>query len=107
MSIKSAKIALVLLSLGATAIAARAEEPENLQAAMEANNAQWLEAYNTQDAATLGNMYAEDALLIAAGGQPIRGAKAIERTGRQTSGTMAITPGKSSRLAAGMISLIG
>jgi uncharacterized protein (TIGR02246 family) len=60
------------------ASAARAEEPENFRAAMEANNAKWLQAYNTQDAATLGKMYAEDAILIAAGSQPIQGAKDIE-----------------------------
>ena len=44
---------------------------------METNNASWLQAYNTQDAATLGRMYADDAILIAAGSQPIHGAKDI------------------------------
>ena len=45
---------------------------------MEQNNVEWLQAYNEQDADKLGRMYAEDALLLAAGGQPIRGAKDIE-----------------------------
>jgi uncharacterized protein (TIGR02246 family) len=75
---KTAKMALVFIAVGIAAFAAGAEEPEDLQAAMEAINAQWLQAYNTQDAAALGNMYAEDAMVIAAGGQPIRGAKDIE-----------------------------
>jgi uncharacterized protein (TIGR02246 family) len=75
---KIAKIVLVFVSLGTAASAAWAEESEDLQAAMEANNAKWLQAYNSQDAVALGNMYAEDAMVIAAGGQPIRGAKDIE-----------------------------
>ena len=75
---KSLKIALVLLSLGSSGFAAWAEEPEDFRAAMEQNNAEWLQAYNEQDAGKLGRMYTEDALLLAAGGQPIRGAKDIE-----------------------------
>jgi uncharacterized protein (TIGR02246 family) len=73
-----AAIALVLSCLSTVALAAGAEEPEDLQAAMEANNARWLEAYNTQDAVALGELYAADAILIAAGSQPVRGAKEIE-----------------------------
>jgi uncharacterized protein (TIGR02246 family) len=45
---------------------------------MEENNSRWLQAYNNQDAEVLGSMYAHDATLIAAGSQPIRGAKEIE-----------------------------
>jgi uncharacterized protein (TIGR02246 family) len=73
-----AQIVLVLGFLGIAALDAAAEESEELQAAMEANNAKWLEAYNTQDAETLGKMYAEDAILIAAGSKPTLGAKDIE-----------------------------
>jgi uncharacterized protein (TIGR02246 family) len=73
-----AQIVLVLGFLGTAALAAGAEEPKEFQAAMEANNAKWLKAYNSQDAAALGKMYAEDAILIAAGNQPISGAKDIE-----------------------------
>jgi uncharacterized protein (TIGR02246 family) len=72
------KTAFVLLSLSTAAFAARAEEPKDFRAAMEEDNAEWLQAYNNQDAEELGNMYAEDAMVIAAGGQPIRGAKDIE-----------------------------
>jgi uncharacterized protein (TIGR02246 family) len=73
-----AKTALFLCFLGTAAFAAGAQETEDFQAAMEANNAKWLQAYNTQDAETLGSMYAGDAILIAAGSQPIQGAKDIE-----------------------------
>jgi uncharacterized protein (TIGR02246 family) len=73
-----ARIALVLCFLSAAVLAAGAEGHEDLQAAMEANNAKWLQAYNSQDAEALRDMYAEDAILIAAGSQPIHGAKDIE-----------------------------
>lgn len=75
---KVAKRAFVVCYLATAAFAAGADEPEDFQAAMEADNANWLEAYNTQDAETLGSLYAEDAILIAAGSQPIHGAKDIE-----------------------------
>ena len=69
---------LVLVFLATAALPGGAEEPEKFQAAMEANNTKWLEAYNRQDAAALGQMYDADAILIAAGSQPISGAKDIE-----------------------------
>lgn len=72
------KIALLVCSMTALVFAAQAEEPKDLQAPMEENNSKWLAAYNSQDAEALGDMYSEDALLIAAGSQPIRGAKDIE-----------------------------
>jgi uncharacterized protein (TIGR02246 family) len=74
---KLGKIAVAVCFLATAAFATRAEQPEDFAAAMEANNAKWLQAYNSQDAETLGKMYAEDAILIAAGGQPIEGAKDI------------------------------
>jgi ketosteroid isomerase-like protein len=77
-SMKLATIALAICFLGTAVLAAGAEEPKDFQAAMEANNAEWLQAYNTQDVETLADMYAEDAILIAAGTQPIQGAKDIE-----------------------------
>src|SRR5262245_6342676 len=76
--VNTAKIVLILLFQVVSAFAARADEAADFQAAMEANNAKWLQAYNAQDAEALRAMYAEDALLIAAGAQPIRGAKEIE-----------------------------
>jgi uncharacterized protein (TIGR02246 family) len=72
------KITLAICLLATAAPAAGAQEVEDFQAAMEVNNAKWLQAYNTQDAKTLGDMYTEDAVLIAAGTQPIEGAKGIE-----------------------------
>ena len=73
-----AVIALALSYLSTVALAAGAEDHQDLQAAMEANNARWLGAYNDQDAVALGDLYAADAILIGAGSQPIRGAKEIE-----------------------------
>jgi uncharacterized protein (TIGR02246 family) len=64
--------------LGAAAFVPATAGSQEFQAAMDANNAKCLQAYNTQDAKTLGTMYAEDAILIAAGSQPIQGAKDIE-----------------------------
>jgi ketosteroid isomerase-like protein len=75
---KLAKIAFVLCFLGTAALPAGSEEPEDLQATMKANNTEWLQAYNTQDAEMLGSLYARDAILIGAGSQPIHGAKDIE-----------------------------
>jgi uncharacterized protein (TIGR02246 family) len=72
------KITLAICLLATAAPAAGAQEVEDFQAAMEVKNAKWLQAYNTQDAKTLGGMYTEDAVLIAAGTQPIEGAKEIE-----------------------------
>jgi ketosteroid isomerase-like protein len=76
--VRLARMALVVCFLATAAVVARAEEPENLQAAMEASNAKWRLAYNSQDATTLGKLYAGDAILIAAGSKPIQGAKDIE-----------------------------
>ena len=73
-----AQLLLVLVFLGTAGFAAGAAEPENVQATMEANNAKWLQAYNSQDAQALGKMYADDAILIAAGSPPIQGSKDIE-----------------------------
>ena len=75
---RRARAAVFLCFLATATFAAAAAGSEEFQAAMEANNAKWLQAYNTQDAKTLGTMYAEDAILIAAGGQPIQGSKDIE-----------------------------
>jgi uncharacterized protein (TIGR02246 family) len=72
------KSALFLGVLGILTFAAGAAGSQEFQAAMAANNAKWLQAYNTQDAKTLGAMYTEDAILIAAGSQPIQGSKEIE-----------------------------
>jgi uncharacterized protein (TIGR02246 family) len=75
---KFAKTTFAVCFLVTVALAARAQESKDLQVAMEANNTKWLQAYNTQDAKTLSDMYADDAVLIAAGAQPIQGAKEIE-----------------------------
>ena len=75
---RPAKLALAVGVLSIVAFAAGAEQPEDLAAVMEANNAKWLQAYNAQDVEMLSKMYADDAILIASGAQPIQGAKDIE-----------------------------
>jgi ketosteroid isomerase-like protein len=49
----------------------------DLRAQMEASNAEWLAAYNTQNGAAFPAFYAKDAMLLAPGGKPIVGAEAI------------------------------
>jgi hypothetical protein len=48
--------------LGTATFAAAAAGSEEFQAAMKANNAEWLQAYNTQDAKTLVPCTPEDAI---------------------------------------------
>lgn len=52
---------------------------EDLRAAMEADNARWLAAYNTRNAAAFPAMYTKDAVLLPPGAQPITGPEAIEQ----------------------------
>ena len=53
MSMGRARAAVFLCFLGTATFAAAAAGSEEFQAAMEADNAKWLQAYNTQDAKTL------------------------------------------------------
>lgn len=57
-----------------TASPARAED---LRAVMEADNARWLAAYNTNNPAAFPAMYAKDAILMPPGSQPVSGPEAI------------------------------
>ena len=52
---------------------------DDLRAAMEADNARWLAAYNTNSPAEFLTMYAEDAYLLPPGSAPIKGRQAIEQ----------------------------
>jgi hypothetical protein len=61
MSMTLARTTVFLCFLVAAAFAPATAGSEELRAAMEADNAKWLQAYNAQDAKTLGTMYAEDA----------------------------------------------
>lgn len=54
--------------------AARADD---LRAAMEADNARWLAAYNTQNGAAFPAMYTKDAVVLPPGAQPVSGREAI------------------------------
>ena len=63
-----------LLVVFATAATAWAED---LRAAMEADNARWLAAYNTRNTAAFPAMYAKDAMVLPPGPQPVTGREAI------------------------------
>jgi len=57
-----------------TAAPARAED---LRAVMEADNARWLSAYNTNNPTAFPAMYTKDAVLLPPGAQPVSGREAI------------------------------
>ena len=50
---------------------------EDLRAVMEADNAQWLAAYNGNNPAAFPAMYTKDAILLPPGAQPVSGPEAI------------------------------
>lgn len=52
---------------------------EDLRAVMEADNAKWLAAYNTNNPQVFREMYAQDAMLLPPGTQPVAGAEAIAK----------------------------
>jgi uncharacterized protein (TIGR02246 family) len=64
----------VALLVGLLAAPARAED---LRAVMEADNARWLAAYNTNNPAAFPAMYTKDAVLLPPGAQPVSGREAI------------------------------
>jgi ketosteroid isomerase-like protein len=62
------------------ALAAGSARAEDLRAVMEADNARWLAAFNTNTPATLAAMYTKDAVVLApgpAGTEPANGRLAI------------------------------
>jgi uncharacterized protein (TIGR02246 family) len=58
-------------------VAATPARAEDLRAVMEADNARWLAAYNTRNAAAFPAMYTKDAILLPPGAQPASGPEAI------------------------------
>ena len=50
---------------------------EDLRAVMEANNARWLAAYNTNTPVAFPAMYTKDAVVLPPGSQPVSGRQAI------------------------------
>jgi len=68
------RVLAVMLALLAFVLPVRADD---LRAAMEAENAKWLTAYNTNTPATFSNLYAKDAVLMPSGLKPITGANEI------------------------------
>ena len=73
MKAKRAFLAAVLVALAAVG-SARADD---LRAAMEADNARWLAAYNTNTPAAFPAMYTKDAVVLPPGAQPVNGREAI------------------------------
>ena len=73
MKAKYALCAVLLVALAAVG-SARAED---LRAVMEADNARWLAAYNTNDPAAFPAMYTNDAVVLPPGAQPVNGQQAI------------------------------
>lgn len=60
-------------------IAAGAAQDDALRASMEADNAKWLEAYNTNNPKAYLSMYAKDAILLPPGAALASGREAIEQ----------------------------
>lgn len=73
MKAKSVLYAAALVTL--TAIGAA--RGDDLRASMEADNARWLAAFNTNAPAVLSAMYVENAVVLPSWGQPINGRPAI------------------------------
>lgn len=70
------RILLAIFSLLVVVTTARADD---LRAAMEAANMQFLKAFNTPDPAGFLPLYTADAVLLFAGAPPVRGPEAIMR----------------------------
>lgn len=75
----AASAAPAAASAGALALAPAAAHPQgsDLRAQMEAANATFLTAYNSQNGAAFKALYTPDAMLLAPGTQPLLGAEAI------------------------------
>ena len=73
MKTKFALFAMMLVVLGAVDRA----KAENIRAIMEADNARWLAAYNTNTPAAFPAMYTTDAVVLPPGAQPVNGRQAI------------------------------
>jgi len=73
MKAKYVLCAVLLVALAAVG-SARAED---LRAVMEADNARWLNAYNTNNPAAFPAMYTKDAVVLPPGAQPVNGQQAI------------------------------
>jgi uncharacterized protein (TIGR02246 family) len=73
MKAKYALCAALLVALTGVG-SARAED---LRAVMEADNAHWLAAYNTNTPAAFPAMYTKDAVVLPPGAQPVNGRQAI------------------------------
>lgn len=71
-------VKLVLAAvLPALALVAAPAQADDLRGAMEADNAHWQAAFNQPDTAAFLGLYTADAMLLAPGNPPVRGAAAI------------------------------
>jgi uncharacterized protein (TIGR02246 family) len=75
MNAKRALFAAWLVTLAAVGSA----WADDLRAVMEADNARWLTAYNTNTPAAFPAMYTNDAVVLPPGAQPVNGREAIGR----------------------------
>jgi uncharacterized protein (TIGR02246 family) len=64
---------LVLISFG-VAMPAWADD---LRSSMEADNAKWLQAFNTRNTKVMPAMYTQDAIILAPNSAPVKGREAI------------------------------
>lgn len=73
MKVKHAFHVVVLVVLAAVGTA----KAEDLRAIMEADNARWLAAYNTNTPTAFAAIYTQDAVVLPPGQQPVEGRHAI------------------------------
>jgi ketosteroid isomerase-like protein len=69
----------ILLAILPTLVTAAAAQAEDLRAAMEAANIQFLTAFNTPDPAGFPPLYTSDSILLFSGAAPVIGPEAIGR----------------------------
>jgi uncharacterized protein (TIGR02246 family) len=73
------KIKLVFFAFLALVAVSALAQTDKLREAMEADNARWLAAFNTQNPAAFPAMYTQDAILLPSGKQPVTGPEAIKQ----------------------------
>lgn len=81
----------LLFVLSASALAGEAPDvksPGAVRVAIDARNAEWMAAFNRGDTKAVTALYDEDATVIPAGGEPLRGRPAIENLLRKAAASM-------------------
>lgn len=102
--IRSLALSLVLVC-SSTALADEApnvKSPGAVRVAIDARNAEWMAAFNRGDARGVTALYDEDATVIPAGAEPLRGRTAIENLFRGAQASL-----KNVRLETSGLSIVG